>query len=261
MPVSLTDSAQQAQDLVDPMLIEKTLLGLYPRLHLKRPQELLNALLASIAPETRRIVHLYCRDGLVTNWLSLHRPDIEIIGIDTDVEDIASARETVGKRNNLRFILANPSAMQEIPCDRILYSRPLSRIGNTMAFKKMFLKTNAWLVSEGDWIIEESLASGLCSPSLLKSSLQQGKSIFTLLQEALGQIGYAHTHKLSQDTFFGAQSQLALHAQVYNHSSVQDLLLGAQASHAFPGHKLTSYSSGLDEIFKPSKTDYHWELT
>jgi hypothetical protein len=260
IPSNPVDTTQQSP-VPDSLLIEKTMLGLYPRLHLSRPQGLMNALVASIAPNSRRLVHLYCGDGLFSNWLSFHCPELEIIGIDPDTKNIATANATIGQRRNLRFIQGQPGIMDEIPCDRILYSRPLSRIGNIMAFKKMLLKTSSWLVSEGDWIIEETLAACLLSIPLLKSSLSNHRSPFTLLREALKQVDYGEAHLLNQDSFFGLQSQIALYSHIKQRPTLQELVQAGKKDMQSQAGKLIPSAGGLDDIFRLSQQASHqWEL-
>jgi hypothetical protein len=256
-PFSLSHPSARRISQVDQLLAEKTLLGLYPRLHLKRPQALLSALMSSTTAQTRRIVHIFCGDGAISNWLSLHFPDIEIIGIDPDADNITLAQATVGQRQNLRFIHGQPSALHEIPCDRMLYSRPLSRLGNPMAFKKMFLKTTAWLVCEGDWVIEESLGANLLSPSLVQHCLQQRALPFSLLADALDQIGYHHPHVLSHDAFFGFQSQITLSSRVHRQLNLEEL---KQKQLSGPQDLKSLYAENLDELFRLSRLNHQWEL-
>src|SRR5690606_29298977 len=95
------------------------------------------AVLQFANPGLRRIVEVGCGDGLLSNTLSLLFPEVEIIGIDSNREAIAYARQTIGYRQNLKFVCANAQVLAEIPCDRIIYSHCLSRQSSLYAFKKL----------------------------------------------------------------------------------------------------------------------------
>lgn len=167
-PVIAKPVSQESTALVlrptETLLIETTLLRLYPRL-----RYLNNPLLRSIAgslippfllketpPDTRRIVEIGCGDGMFSNLLSLLFPNIEIIGIDANPDKIAYACTTVNERQNLKFICGYANSMPEIPCDRIIYSHCLSTLKNPAVFKKLIIKTSRWLVEEGDFFVREA---------------------------------------------------------------------------------------------------------
>jgi len=208
-PVQQVVMPRQAVDL---LMCEKILLGLYPRLHFQAPNQLFTTLRSMMSHDLRRIVHIYCGDGLITNWLALHFPKTEIIGIDPDRNKIAIANCTVGQRGNIRFIAGDPRSLDEIPCERILYSNPFSQNSQALAFKKMFMKTQSWLVDEGDWIIEESLSAALLNGSLFNENLLAGEGYFSQLNHALSDIGYFKTHTLNQDSLFGMLTSVIIQA-------------------------------------------------
>ena len=214
-PSVLESPVQQSimpRQVVDLLMCEKILLGLYPRLHFQAPNQLFNTLRSTISHDLRHIVHLYCGDGLITNWLALHFPKTEIVGIDPDRNKIAIANCTVGQRSNIRFIAGDPRSLEEIPCERILYSNPFSQNSQALAFKKMFMKTQSWLVDEGDWIIEESLSAALLNGSLFNENLLAGEGYFSQLNHALSDIGYYKTQTLNQDSLFGLVTSVIVQA-------------------------------------------------
>ena len=101
---SKTDSNQQSGFSLGPvelLLIEKTLLDLYPRLRLNRlpvVDRFLGgliplAILHSTPVNTRRIVVIHCGDGVLCNIMALVFPKIEVVGIDPSAEKIAQANK------------------------------------------------------------------------------------------------------------------------------------------------------------------------
>jgi len=202
----------ESQQTVDLLMCEKILLGLYPQLYFHTPTSLFTALRNNTGSNLRRIVHLYCGNGLITNWLALHFPKTEIVGIDPDRNKIAAANYTVGQRGNIRFIAADPRSLNEIPCERIIYSNPFSQNSQALPFKKMFMKTQSWLVNEGDWIIEESLNAALLKGTLFNENLLAGEGYFSQLNHALSDIGYFKTHLLNQESLFGLVTSVILQA-------------------------------------------------
>lgn len=183
------------------LLITEMLRQMYPRL-IQREQMPYPMFLGPIIPDfvmrhtqpgLRRIVEIGCGDGLLSNTLSLLFPEIEIIGIDPDRDKIAQAKKTIGARNNLKFICANPVVLACIPCDRIIYSHCLSSLKNVMAFKKLIIKTSDWIVEEGDFIVKESPVQILKTSALFKtlfSSLRRNRSISSCLSQLLADTGY-----------------------------------------------------------------------
>jgi SAM-dependent methyltransferase len=201
------------------LLIEKTLIQMYPRLqrHDLAPWKWLNGplipnfIVSHTAPDLRRIVEIGCGDGVFSNVLSLLFPDIEIIGIDTDRENIAYARSTIGYRRNVKFICANATVLAEIPCDRIIYNRCLSQANSVYAFKKLVLKTSEWIVDEGDFIIKESPFALFGNPALLKALLPvvwKHKDLSACIRTILGDIGYLNPVIYQSQGTMGLPSEL-----------------------------------------------------
>ncbi len=201
------------------LLIEKTLMQMYPRLQMYDlvPWKWLNGplipdfLVRQADAGLRRIVEIGCGDGVFTNLLALLYPDVEIIGIDTDAGKIADARATVSYRQNLKFVQANAAVLTDIPCDRIIYNNCLSRLENTYAFKKLILKTSQWLVDEGDFLIKESPFSVLTSSALVQELLprfRQKGSLEACIRQLLSEIGYSPTSVHQSKGLLGIPSQL-----------------------------------------------------
>lgn len=183
------------------LFVEKTLLQIYPRLQRRdmipwkwfQGPLMPDFIMANTNPGLRRIVEIGCGDGVFSNILSLLFPDIEIIGIDPDREKIAYARSTIGYRRNIKFICANAAVLAEIPCDRIIYNRCLSRTGNIYAFKKLVLKTSQWIVDEGDLLVKESPFAIVNRLSLMKELfpyLRRQRSLAACIRTLLAEIGY-----------------------------------------------------------------------
>jgi SAM-dependent methyltransferase len=202
------------------LFIEKTLLQMYPYLQRRElvPWKWLNGPLipdfiaAHTDPRLRRIVEIGCGDGVLSNVLSLLFPNIEIIGIDSDREKIAYARSTIGYRRNIKFICANATILAEIPCDRIIYNRCLSRVGNVYAFKKLIMKTSQWLVDEGDLLIKESPWAIGTKLSLMKElfpQLWQKRSIEACVRTLLAEIGYPNPTIYNSPGLLGIPSEIA----------------------------------------------------
>lgn len=63
------------------------------------------------APRAGAILDLGCGHGLVTNLLALGSAAREVRGIDIDAEKIAAARRTIGDRANVRFDVADATAL------------------------------------------------------------------------------------------------------------------------------------------------------
>jgi SAM-dependent methyltransferase len=183
------------------LFIEKTLIRMYPRLQCY-DLPVWNWLNGSLIPDfivknthtdTRRIVEIGCGDGVFSNILSLLFPNVEIISMDPNPHHIAYARTTVGFRQNLKFICGNAAVMSEIPCDRIIYNNRLAALGNTYAFKKLIMKTSAWLVEEGDFIVKESPLNLLRKPALLKALyplLRRNWDMEACIRQQLADIGF-----------------------------------------------------------------------
>jgi hypothetical protein len=211
------------------LFIERTLIRMYPRLqrHDLFPWNLFNGplipdfLIRNTNPRLRRILVIGCEDGVFCNVLSLLFPDIEIVGIDTDAAKIAKAKATVGYRQNLKFICGNPVVMADIPCDRIIYNRCLSRQGSAFGFKKLLIKTLSWLVNEGDFIVRETPLSLINNLTLMKElypKLRASRSLEGSIRGVLGEVGYPNpmifSHGkipgLSTDIFYRSPKMLTL---------------------------------------------------
>lgn len=201
------------------LFIEKTLIQMYPRLqgHDLFPWKWLNGplipdfIMSHTDPDLRRIVEIGCGDGVFSNVLSLLFPDIEVIGIDTDRDKIAYARSTIGYRRNVKFICANATVLSEIPCDRIIYNRCLSRSNSVYAFKKLVLKTSEWIVDEGDFIIKESPLALLGNPALLRALLPvawKHKDLSASIRMMLYDIGYPNPVIYQSQGALGLPSEL-----------------------------------------------------
>lgn len=159
---------------VERIFIEKNLLRLYPRLQRQDlwPWKLWHGPLIpdfyvrGTQATIRRIVIVHCGDGVLANLLALLFPHIEIVGLDPDPEKIAYARSTVGQRTNLKFLCGHAATFTAIPCDRIIYQHCLSQSRNSIAFKKLLVKTLRWLTPHGDFIVQESPVRLLGVPRL-----------------------------------------------------------------------------------------------
>lgn len=184
------------------LFIEKTLLKIYPRLqrHDLFPWNLFNGplipdfLVRNTSLGLRRILIIGCSDGVLCNILSLLFPTIEIVGIDPSPDKIATARATVGHRQNLKFICGNASTMLEIPCDRIIYDHCLLNLGDSTAFKKLMAKTLRWLSPNGDFMVRESPLQLFRHPRLLKAwwpQLRRQLSPEAGIRHVLAEMGYA----------------------------------------------------------------------
>jgi SAM-dependent methyltransferase len=185
------------------LFIEKTLLKLYPRLHRHDlfPWKLLHGplipdiLVKNTGLHLRRILVIGCGDGVLCNILSLLFPTIEIVGLDTSPEKIATARATVGHRQNLKFICGSIGNTLEIPCDRIIYNHCLETLGSSTAFKKLMAKTLRWLSPNGDFMVREAPLRLLKHPRLLKEFFPQLTRHFHLeagIRHLLAEMGYMH---------------------------------------------------------------------
>lgn len=201
------------------LFIERALLHMYPRLkHFDLiPWKWLNGplipdfIVRHTDPQLRRIVEIGCGDGAFSNMLSLLFPEIEIIGIDTDRQNIATARATIGHRQNLKFICANAAVLVEIPCDRIIYNHCLSRQGSVYAFKKLVMKTSQWLVDEGDYIVKESPLKLVQNLGLMKELwplLREKKGFSACLRGMMGELGYANPLIFQSAGLLGLPSEI-----------------------------------------------------
>jgi len=253
-------------------LIEKTLLQLYPRLTQfdSAPWKWVNGplipdfIVRHTGRHLRRIVEIGCGDGVLSNILSLLYPEIEIIGIDAERENIATARATIGHRQNLKFIHANAAILVEIPCDRIIYNRCLAKQGSVFAFKKLLLKTSQWLVDEGDLMIKESPGALMQNLSLIKEllpTLWHQRSLEACLRSILNDVGYA-TPLMSRSS-----ALMGFPAEIYGLAS-RGLMLAGTSIQAHSGAvgewddwNVQSDDSLLGFLFSKTHTDFSKELT
>lgn len=185
------------------LFIETTLLKMYPGLkkHDLFPWSLLQGplipdfLVRNTHLQLRRILVIGCREGVLCNILSLLFPTIEIVGIDPAADKIATARATVGHRQNLKFVCGNASNMLEIPCDRIIYDRCLGQLGDSTAFRKLMAKTLRWIVTNGDFMVREAPLQLLKYPRLIQDfwpQLRRHRRLESGVQNLLTEMGYAH---------------------------------------------------------------------
>lgn len=199
----VTEPASQGLRVTERLFVEKSLLQMYPRLqrHDLLPWAWFNGplipdfIVKNTSPHLRRILVIGCGDGVLCNTLSMLFPQIEIIGVDPDSVNITKARATVGYRKNLKFICGNAATMLDIPCDRIIYDHCLTRMKDTVAFRKLVVKTTDWLVEEGDFIVVESPIRLLFSWRLWRQIFQRFKrkrNFEACLQSLLAEIGYSN---------------------------------------------------------------------
>lgn len=252
-------------------LIEKTLLQLYPRLkHFDSlPWKWMNGPLIPdfIVRHTdrrlRRIVEIGCGDGVLSNILSLLYPEIEIIGIDAERWNIATARATIGQRQNLKFIHANAAILAEIPCDRIIYNGCLAKQASVFAFKKLLLKTSQWLVDEGDLMIKESPVALMQNLSLMKGLFplwRHKRSLEACLRSFLNDLGYATPLMSRSSALLGWPSEiygLAARGMVLNGSSIPGV---SGAVGEWDDWQVQSDDSLLGFLFSKTSMDFSKEL-
>ncbi len=283
-------SAGQATPSIKPgerLAIERKLLQMYPRLqrHDLFPWNLVNGplipdfLVRNTGPYLRRIVIFGCADGVLCNIISLLFPSIEVVGIDPSLENIAKARLTVGKRQNIKFICGNAAIMNEIPCDRVIYNHCLSRLKNTYAYRKLLVKTLNWLVAEGDFVVIESPLRLGSSFSLLHqfwTKLKTGKSLTACMRSLLAEAGYPNPlvynyqklPGLTSEVFYRFSKGLTLSSMLLPPEGL------AQTSGFMPGFEQTvatpvsewqdlgdqSTHSVLGFLFSNSSSDFSHEL-
>lgn len=252
------------------LFIEKTLIQMYP--HLQRhdllPWKLFHGplipdfLIRQSGGDLRRIVVIGCGDGVLCNTLALLFPGIEIVGIDNVPARIARARATVGYRKNLKFICGNAAAMQEIPCDRIIYQRCLETSASSYAFKKLVVKTVQWLVDDGDFIVNESPLSLLFNLNFLKGylpRLRHRKHPEQHIRGALAEVGYPNPLVFSCNRLPGLPSEV-----FYRYSKTLTLTAMLNQPQQAMGEWLDeaeqSHDSALDFLFSNRQTDFSREL-
>lgn len=222
MNTQQADNANSGVRKTERLLIEKTLMQMYPRLQMYDlwPWKWLHGPLIPdfLARQgdlgLRRIVEIGCGDGAFSNLLALLLPDVEVIGIDASARHIADARATIRYRENLKFVRANATVLSDIPCDRIIYNNCLSKLESTYAFKKLILKTSQWLVDEGDFLIRETPLALLCNSTLVKElfpRFRQTGSLEASIRLLLAEIGYPAAAVHMSKGLFGLPTQLYIH--------------------------------------------------
>lgn len=257
------------------LLIEKTLMQMYPRLQMYDlfPWRWLNGPLIPdfLARQgdlgLRRIVEIGCGDGVFSNILALLFPDVEVIGIDSSVEKIADARATIRYRENLKFVRANAAILSDVPCDRIIYNNCLSKLESTYAFKKLILKTSQWLVDEGDFLIRENPLALLCNSTLVKElfpRFRQTGSLEASIRMLLGEIGYPAAAVHMSKGLFGLPTQLYIHIpKEYQRPPSTEPILGEPVHSTMKEWQDAAEQSNdslLGFLFAGAKVDFSQEL-
>lgn len=101
------------------------IISLYPNIDLKK--KIFYLLRSSIAPFDEVIAELPqkgvfldvgCGHGFLTNMIALNRPKGMVWGIDVDASRIATAKQSVGQRKNLKFTLCDVTK-DDIPARNI----------------------------------------------------------------------------------------------------------------------------------------------
>jgi 2-polyprenyl-6-hydroxyphenyl methylase/3-demethylubiquinone-9 3-methyltransferase len=102
--------------------LRRSLLALYDPLPLKerlfvRARLLLSDLdrLERYVPTQGRVLDLGCGHGLVANILALTGPARQVLGVDLDPAKIAAARQTIGARDNIDFVVGDAAALPDGP--------------------------------------------------------------------------------------------------------------------------------------------------
>lgn len=94
------------------------------------------------------VVEIGCEYGFASNIASLLYPDTHVVGMDTDVEKIATAQRTIGSRRNLEFYACDFSKVPRINTDLIILNL------NTQDIPEKTLKRlYDWLSPGGDLLI------------------------------------------------------------------------------------------------------------
>ena len=98
--------------------LRQQLLALYDPLPVKdrlfvRARLLLSDLdrLERYVPTQGRILDIGSGHGLVANILALTGPDRQVLGVDLDPAKIAAARQTIGERDNIDFVVGDAAAL------------------------------------------------------------------------------------------------------------------------------------------------------
>ncbi len=223
-PGIASSTTRTVYEKTDLLFMEKTLIGMYPRLQkydstvgrFLHGAIISENLINSIKPGTRRIIEIGCGDGVLSNSLSLLFPNVQIIGIDSSPYNVANARTTVGDRKNIQFHCGNPGLMNNIPCDRIIYNDMLSRSKSIYAFKKMILNTSEWIVSEGDFVVRESAVGLMKNIPIwrdLVSRIQVGANLQQTIQTLVQELGAQTLNQSDNHEILGQASSVAIWAK------------------------------------------------
>lgn len=187
----------------------------------------------AVGLEVRRIVEIGCGQGAFTNVLALRFPRAEIVGIDPDPLKIALAQKLVGHCPNVRFIQGDALTLDEIPCDRIVYNHCLSNAENFLRFKKLVLKTSAWLVDEGDFWVKESLWAVARRPAFLRALCtywETASPLAEMVGQALSSLGHSLAEVGVGRGPLGLPSELYLRSFPLGMVTLKDLLSALPAS-------------------------------
>ena len=104
-----------------------------PLFLLYRPQGILKALwtilrililpykkIDTIAPQSGTIFDIGCGNGGLANYLSLQSSERNVLGIDLSRKRITSAKKSIGKRKNVKFILGDITIVKQPSADSYL---------------------------------------------------------------------------------------------------------------------------------------------
>ena len=91
--------------------------GICVKLYVKFRAKLLNLdEYSDFLPKRGVILDIGCGYGLLSNYLVLHFPARQVIGIDLDQRRIEIASKTVGERENIGFTLKDARGCDLLPC-------------------------------------------------------------------------------------------------------------------------------------------------
>ncbi|MFC1662687.1 class I SAM-dependent methyltransferase [Patescibacteria group bacterium] len=84
--------------------------------------------LVNLLPDQGRLVDIGCGQGLLLNLISVYRPSLTLVGVDTDSERISEAEKTINGRTNIKFYNSDAREFNFQTGDNILFVDSLHHI-------------------------------------------------------------------------------------------------------------------------------------
>ena len=124
-----------------------------------------------LIPKSGTILDIGCGNGGFSNYLSMQSPERKILGIDLSLKRIKSAKKTVGKRKNIKFILADAAKIKQPSADCFLMIDVLHHID--FLSQEKLLKFLAKKVSKNGVLIIKEVDPSSRIPFIFSHTLEK----------------------------------------------------------------------------------------